>query len=65
MWEAIFLYTTVAIGPMPPDVVKTKGENEPCSTSLTPSHHTPSSFPARFVDGIGPDGCYDNFVGKD
>ena len=33
--EAILLYTTVAVAPMPPVVVKTKGEKEPCSTSLT------------------------------
>ena len=31
---AIRLYTTVAIGPIPPDVEKISGEKEPCSTSL-------------------------------
>ena len=34
MRVAMHLYTTVAIGPMPPDVEKTSGEKEPCSTSL-------------------------------
>ena len=28
------LYTTVAIGPIPPEVEKISGEKEPCSTSL-------------------------------
>ena len=37
MREAILLYTTVAMGPMPPEVEKTRGENVPCSTSLTRS----------------------------
>ena len=32
--EAILLYITVAVAPMPPAVVKTRGEKEPCSTSL-------------------------------
>ncbi len=32
--EAILLYTTFAVGPIPPDVEKTRGENDPCSTSL-------------------------------
>ena len=27
-------HTTVAIGPIPPDVEKISGEKEPCSTSL-------------------------------
>ena len=35
MRVAIRLYTTVAIGPIPPDVENTSGEKEPCSTSLT------------------------------
>ena len=35
MREASLLYTTVAVAPMPPAVVNTSGENEPCSTSLT------------------------------
>ena len=32
---AIRLYTTVAIGPIPPEVEKTRGEKDPCSTSIT------------------------------
>jgi hypothetical protein len=32
--EAILLYTTFAVAPMPPAVEKTRGENDPCSTSL-------------------------------
>ena len=32
--EASLLYTTVAVGPSPPAVVNTSGENVPCSTSL-------------------------------
>ena len=26
---------TLAVGPIPPDVEKTRGEKDPCSTSLT------------------------------
>ncbi len=33
--EAILLYTTVAVVPIPPDVENTSGENEPRSISLT------------------------------
>ncbi len=32
--EAILLYTNLAIGPIPPGVEKTRGEKDPCSTSL-------------------------------
>ena len=32
--EAILLYTVVAVGPIPPEVLKTSGEKQPCSTSL-------------------------------
>ena len=32
---ANLLYTTVADGPIPPDTEKTRGEKQPCSTSLT------------------------------
>ena len=32
--EAILLYTTLAVGPIPPDVEKTRGEKDPRSTSL-------------------------------
>ena len=32
---AIHLYTTVAIGPIPPEVENTRGEKDPCSTSIT------------------------------
>ena len=39
MMEAILLYTTVAMGPMPPEVEKTRGENVPCSTSFTRSSY--------------------------
>ena len=36
MIEAILLYTVVAIGPpIPPEVLKSSGEKQPCSTSLT------------------------------
>ena len=31
------VYTAVAVGPSPPAVVNTSGENVPCSTSLTRS----------------------------
>jgi len=34
MSEAIPLYTTFAVAPMPPATEKTRGENDPCSTSL-------------------------------
>ena len=34
MRVAIHLYTTVAIGPILPDVETISGEKEPCSTSL-------------------------------
>ena len=37
MRVAIRLYTTVAIGPIPPDDEKISGEKEPCSTSLISS----------------------------
>ena len=37
--DAILLYTTVAVVPMPPDVEKTKGEKDPCSISLTRSSY--------------------------
>ena len=30
---ASFLYTTFAVGPMPPDTEKTSGEKQPCSNS--------------------------------
>ena len=32
---ASFLYTTLAVGPIPPDTVNTSGEKHPRSTSLT------------------------------
>ena len=32
--EAIFLYTVVAVGPIPPGVEKTSGEKDLCSISL-------------------------------
>ena len=32
--DANFLYTTLAVGPIPPDAEKTRGEKHPCSTSL-------------------------------
>ena len=35
MREAILQYTTVAMGPMPSEVEKTRGKNVPCSTSLS------------------------------
>ena len=35
MSEAILLYTTVVVFPLPPAVKKTSGQNAPCSTSLT------------------------------
>ena len=31
---ASFMYTTFAVGPMPPYTEKTSGEKHPCSTSL-------------------------------
>ena len=33
--EAILLYTTVAVGPRPPEVENTRGEKQPCLTSRT------------------------------
>jgi hypothetical protein len=38
MSEAILLKTTIADGPIPPEVEKIKGANEPCSTSLILNH---------------------------
>ena len=32
---ANLLYTTVGDGPIPPDTEETRGEKQPCSTSLT------------------------------
>ena len=37
--EASFLYTIVAIGPIPPAAEKTSGKKEPCSISLTRSSY--------------------------
>ena len=37
--EASFLYTIVAIGPIPPAAEKNSGEKEPCSISLTRSSY--------------------------
>lgn len=35
MADAILLYTTAAVVPMPPEVVNTSGEKDPCSISRT------------------------------
>ena len=37
--EASLLYTTVAMGPIPPAAEKNSGEKEPCSISLTSSSY--------------------------
>ena len=37
--DANLLYTTVAVAPIPPAVVNTSGENEPCSISLIRSSY--------------------------
>ena len=39
MSEASLLYTTVAVVPIPSDVVNTSSENEPCSISLMRSSY--------------------------
>ena len=56
--DAILLYTTVAVVPMPPDGEKTKGEIH--VRFLSHARHEPFSFPSRFVGSTETRKCYGN-----